>query len=114
MIKKVRFGVFETNSSSSHSLTMMDKKEFERWKNEGLYIWKDCEESEVLTQEQALGEYEKLSESERKCYDDFDEWADYKLKKYVDEDNDLEWFEYYFTTKSGDEIVVFGEYGYEG
>lgn len=30
----IRQGVFETNSSSTHSITIMTKEEFESWKNE--------------------------------------------------------------------------------
>jgi hypothetical protein len=33
----VRYGVFETNSSSSHSISIVSKKEFEKWKN-GEYV----------------------------------------------------------------------------
>ena len=36
---KIRYGVFETNSSSTHSLTMMMKSDYERWEKEGLYLF---------------------------------------------------------------------------
>ena len=32
MKKQIRRGVFETNSSSTHSLTMCSEEEFEQWK----------------------------------------------------------------------------------
>lgn len=31
MKKQIRRGVFETNSSSCHSLTMCSEKEYEKW-----------------------------------------------------------------------------------
>ena len=33
MKRQIRRGVYETNSSSTHSLTMCSKEEFEQWKN---------------------------------------------------------------------------------
>ena len=33
MKRQIRRGVFETNSSSTHSLTMCSEEEFEQWKN---------------------------------------------------------------------------------
>jgi hypothetical protein len=39
MKKQIRRGVFETNSSSTHSLTMMMKSDYERWEKEGLYLF---------------------------------------------------------------------------
>lgn len=33
MKRQIRRGVYETNSSSTHSLTMCSEEEFEQWKN---------------------------------------------------------------------------------
>lgn len=33
MKRQIRFGVYETNSSSTHSLTMCSEEEFKQWKN---------------------------------------------------------------------------------
>lgn len=39
MKRQVRRGVFETNSSSTHSLTMCMKSDYNRWNNgEGFFI----------------------------------------------------------------------------
>ena len=35
---KIRKGVFETNSSSTHSITMCTKNEYDDWKNGKLYL----------------------------------------------------------------------------
>ena len=40
----MRRGVFETNSSSTHSLTICTEEEFEKWQNGELLFdrWNDC------------------------------------------------------------------------
>ena len=41
MKRQIRFGVFETNSSSVHSLTIVSKEEYEKFKNDELRMsWK--------------------------------------------------------------------------
>ncbi len=42
-MKKVRSGIFETNSSSTHSLTIVSKEDFEKWKRGELVFnrWDD-------------------------------------------------------------------------
>lgn len=42
MKRQVRRGVFETNSSSTHSLTMCSEEEFEAWKRRSIIprIWR--------------------------------------------------------------------------
>lgn len=138
MKRQVRRGVFETNSSSTHSLTMCSEEEFEAWKR-----------GEVLFQEYGKGNFisaTKLSEHDKKmAQEDYEEnkddfqkdWNDLsedaKQKYYtkyakendiIDEDaktydqymrdGDLETFVQTYTSKSGDKIVAFGEYGYDG
>lgn len=58
MKRKIRKGVFETNSSSTHSLTMCSEEEFEAWKR-----------GEVLFQEYGEENFisaTKLSEHDKK------------------------------------------------
>lgn len=38
MKRQIRRGVYETNSSSTHSLTMCSEEEFEQWKNGELFL----------------------------------------------------------------------------
>lgn len=38
MKKQIRRGVFETNSSSVHSLTMCTSSDYDKWKN-GELVW---------------------------------------------------------------------------
>lgn len=109
-MKTIRTGVFETNSSSTHSITIMMKSDFEKWKESGLYYFA----KELLTKEEAIermkqGGY-KIDWSDPEIVEDYlrdfartyEQWADQEY---------LETFEEEFTTTSGDVIVAFGEYG---
>ena len=121
MKKQIRFGVFETNSSSTHSLTMMMKSDYERWENENLYLFNGYTygwdfnkpvTNALYTREEAI-EFVKNS----RYYDPVDEISDEYLKEFNfiswdDEGNEyLESFYEEFTTPSGETIVAFGEYG---
>lgn len=137
MKRQIRRGVFETNSSSTHSLTMCSEEEFEQWKNGKVLFDEDGEtfvkasELSNKDKEYAAQEYEdnkdeyskdwsELSETAKERYytkyakendlisedaKTYDEWNnDYELETFVDK----------YTTKSGDRVVAFGKYGYDG
>ena len=121
MKKQIRFGVFETNSSSTHSLTMMMKSDYERWENENLYLFNGYTygwdfnkpvTNALYTREEAI-EFVKNS----RYYDPVDEISDEYLKEFdfiscdVEGNEYLESFYEEFTTPSGETIVAFGEYG---
>lgn len=91
-MKIIRRNTFETNSSSTHSITICSKESFEKWKN-GELSYDDW--NETLTEEKADGEN----------YITFDEWVD---------DDYLETYIKKYTTQKGEEIVAFGKYGYNG
>ena len=118
MKKQIRTGVFETNSSSCHTLSIMPKKDYERWKSEGLYL----SEGKIYTKEEVINELRKRDEKygyEPEDYSDEDTFDDARMYKYqtYDEWRDVEYLEIYvkdYTTESGDKIVVFGKYGYDG
>lgn len=130
MKRQIRRGVFETNSSSTHSLTMCLKSDYDRWKNGEVLLYtgwgygypKDHQpkENHFYTKEQVI-EFEKTSNYPPA--DDMD-WnsgeaeeylSDREWRTYENYDNDyLEWFEDTFTTPSGETVVAFGQYGYEG
>lgn len=106
-MRTVRKGVFETNSSSTHSVTIMSAEDYKRWQKELLYYdeYKDV----LLTKEE-------LYDSVRKEYED-DEDIEYYAR-----DNSIMTHEQFFneslevdvtnhTTKSGDEIVIICKYG---
>ena len=90
MKRQIRRGVFETNSSSVHSLTITSKEEFEKFKSGELRMtWRD-----------------KLIDSTS------DEFNDEDTTSYDDYGGDeYEYFEKEYTTPSGDVIVAFGYHG---
>ena len=137
MKRQIRRGVFETNSSSTHSLTMCSEEEFEAWKR-GEVLFKQWEEKFVkptqLSEQDkrdAEEEYNYTKDSYWKDWDDLsdaekEKWyakyatnhnlKDYDAKTYDEymHQGTLESFVHTYTSKSGDKIVAFGEYGYDG
>lgn len=103
---QVRRGVFETNSSSVHSLCICSEDDYDRWKNDKLFY-------DYCSDELIENSY-KVQESRRECaecdgyntYMTYDEFWDYANK--FDET-----YEKRYTHKSGDDIVVFGYYGFD-
>lgn len=137
---QIRSGVFETNSSSTHSLTMCTQEEFDKWVKGELVFdsWNDCFAEPISLSEEDKEnakekynykkgsywkEWEQLSEDEieswyakyaneylrsKKAYDGLKTYAEWH------NDYDLNKFTYHYTSPSGDEIVAFGKYGYDG
>ena len=101
MKKQIRFGVFETNSSSTHSLCICTKEEFDKWVN-----------GEVLYEHHWSGD--NFVEIPKDYEENPDEYEDLQTYEQWSEDEYLEYYEESYTTPSGDEIIVFGKYGYEG
>ena len=135
MKRQIRRGVYETNSSSSHSITMCSEEEFEKWKDGKLLFdsWKE-EFVDVVNlsnnqKEDARKEYESKKNEFSKDWKDLSESAKEKYyKKYIKEhdliveecktyndymnDYELESFIDKYTTKNGEKVVAFGKYGY--
>ena len=137
-MRQIRRGVFETNSSSTHSLTICSEEEFEAWRN-GKLLFDEWGSEEFVPayelndsiKQMAVEEYEKNKTEYSKDWEDLTEDAKdnyckkYAKRHYCTKDNaktyndymydyDLETFEEHYTTKSGDKIVIFGKYGYDG
>ncbi len=99
MKRQVRRGVFETNSSSVHSITMCAKSDYDKWKN-GELVWdRYGRELVPITPEIQVS----LDEDERE-YFTYEQFGDYD---YVD----YETFEKSHKTPGGEEVVAFGYYG---
>lgn len=150
MIFQVRQGVFETNSSSTHTLTICSKEDYEDWKH-GDKFWLDNDWGKLqtnksfVTPEELAELTEKYNEKEQKRIDagdeyakvldidkvlnecrDYDSWEDsywdtersaleaYTMDDWYQRNGDLETYSQSFTSPSGDEMVAFGAFGYDG
>ena len=89
-MRTIRRGVFETNSSSVHSITIVPAEEFYKWKTGELLYDRDTK---------TLVDPNKVDFS--------DELIAYE--KYPNDE--YEYFDKHYTTKNGDKIVAFGYYG---
>lgn len=130
MKRQIRRGVFETNSSSTHSLTMCLKSDYDKWVNGELLLytgWGYGYPEDYQPKENHFYTKEQVIEFEKSSYyppsDDMNwnsEEAEEHLRErdwctYENYDNDyLEWFEDTFTTPSGEIVMAFGQYGYDG
>lgn len=112
---KIRRGVFETNSSSVHSLIICPKEEFEKLSLGKLYI--DTEADELVPREkviedvskhfgrkklEAMDEDDFLSVIRGSGFETLDSWGD-----------NMYYFEKEYTTEHGDKVVAFGRYGFD-
>lgn len=91
-MRKVRLGMFETNSSSVHSLVICTKEDYEKFEKGELNL---LVYGDQLTEE-APDDEDILSAEQ------YYEWV---KNRYFDT------YEQSFTTPSGDEIVAFGHLG---
>ena len=117
MKKKIRHGVFETNSSSVHSLTMCSAEEYEKWRSGEVLYWREGDK--FATKEEIIAELKTQSLYSNAKWDDedyvHDVFSDEGVKtceEYFD-NYYFETFRYRHTTPSGDEVVAFGYYGHD-
>lgn len=150
MIFQVRQGVFETNSSSTHTLTICSKDDYDKWKH-GEVFWLDNDwhkldtNKNFVTPEELEELAEKYNEEQQELINagdkfakvldidkvlnerpDYDSWRDgywdterSSLEAYTKDDwyarnGGLETYSRSFTSPSGDEMVAFGAFGYDG
>ena len=90
----VRQGVFETNSSSVHTLTMCSDSEYKKWENGELLYGKYSEV--FITRE----EYEANKEK----YDSDDDYCN---------DYDMDTYDESYKTPGGEIVHAFGRDGYD-
>lgn len=157
MIFQVRPSVFETNSSSTHTLNICTSDEFRKFRHGEAYIVDTYSndfqkllpehQSQIYTEEEvqdALDEYAPIYEEKHKdnrwyhpidtnmlhdaYFDKMNEDAydvnkkrrdarfDLGIMSYDDFESryDLEYYEQEFTSPSGDEMIAFGLFGYDG
>lgn len=160
MILQIRRNVFETNSSSTHTLTICTQDEYEAFQRGELVLvsegWGDFNPDkyfggkdfvskeevlervkEVNKERKAKGEDEELLYEDdrffthvprvengdcKNYWDEHPQCCEYELETCLETDDEdyysyhgsFESYKTYFTTPSGDKMVAFGEYGYDG
>ena len=121
----VRQGVFETNSSSVHSLTMVMKDDYEKFENGELFYinWKYPYFLNVHKDFISRDELYQIAKEKGFIgkIEDTDELLNFfngGVENYdLFWDGDQKRFEYFtdeFTTPKGETVVAFGYYGYDG
>ena len=99
MKRQVRRGVFETNSSSTHSITMCMKSDYDKWVAGELVFDRYAEELVEITPD-----VKKFMEDDDSDYLTYEQFHDYDFLEYETYTNT-------FKTPGGEEIVSFGYYG---
>lgn len=139
-MRQVRNNVFETNSSSTHSIAICTEEQFRDW-TDGKLLYDDwyCKfaEEPQLTDDDYDDAKDVYNSCKGKFYKDWedlsdDERTDYtrdcvnkkrtkeKYTNYMSKDDwyhahgNVEHYVEHFTTPSGDKMVAFGYYGYDG
>lgn len=126
MKRQVRRGVFETNSSSVHSLTMCSKSEYDEFEKGNMYIerWG----SRIYSKEELIEKFKEMRDWRTKelKYSGVD-WNNEEEFNRVLEETDFvtgdkywdivseeyETFEESYTGKNGESVVAFGYYGHD-
>lgn len=108
---QIRRGIFETNSSSTHSITMCTKDDYTRWEN-GELIYDSCKGKLIPISDEKYQNWKNNKDEEDdggyKDYMTYNEFFDY----FCDYCN-FEDFEEDYISPSGEHIIAFGYYGYE-
>lgn len=123
-MRQIRHGVFETNSSSTHSITMCLKSEYDQWKNGEMFfdrwghkfVTKDVVDQQIEEyRKEFLKHYPDYVQGDEKWDAEFEDWIRYDKQYYSYREyrDDLEYETYSdtFTTPSGETVVAFGYYG---
>lgn len=113
MKRQVRLGVFETNSSMTHALTMCTDSEYQKWIDGELYWvrWDDRFESVTEVDK----DFDK-DNFESDYYDSYEEMR--RSEGYYTYDDYCEDYDFYtfhdtYTTPSGETVHAFGLYGHD-
>lgn len=96
---KIRKGVFETNSSSVHTMTVCSPEQYEAWKNGELVFDEYTEELIPVGDVKDKFPEEYRYQTYEYYYDDYE-----AAEPYVEN----------VVTPGGETIVIFGRSGYEG
>lgn len=125
-MKTIRIGTFETNSSSTHSITMCMESDYEKWEKGEMY-WNRWNDKLVPKEEveKEIAELRKEFITDNPGFDEnSEEWQE-KFEEYINSDKiyytyeefySYEYMEYKtykseFITPNGEKVISFGYYG---
>lgn len=131
-MRQIRCNIFESNSSSVHTLTICMKEDYNKWIKGEVYLnnfygvsnspYKD---KKFVTRDEALHIILK-SNWMPDDFPDNEDWNKEEVQSYIDEileddfikydnyGNDFEWFEEEYKTPLNEDVIAFGYYGYDG
>ena len=127
-MRNIRRGVFETNSSSVHSITMCMEDDFRKFENGETWHWTDgwdIDDSVAYKEFVTPGEAREILKHSkyRDANVDLDGMSDEELLEYDNGEHfesydtiGRDWYESYtdsFTTPSGERVYAFGYYGHD-
>jgi len=123
-MKQIRKAIFETNSSSVHSLTMCSESEYQKWQDGELLLnegWFDAPyNKQFLTAEEAVAAIDSnrakwKPEEVGKPVDAeiLKEYEIYTNETWEDAHEYFETFEYEYTTAGDETIIAFGYFGHD-
>ena len=121
-MNQIRKKVFETNSSSTHSLVMAVKSEFDKWEVgeyyycNSWYSWDEEHAPEAFKGKFKQGNFYSVTEVDA-YYEALGEDRDpYDFQTYDDfcDSDYLEFENYSYTTPSGETVVAIAKFGYDG
>ena len=120
MAIKARHGTFETNSSSTHSIVMCTKEEYEKFMK-GELLYKKYSDEGFINKEKAFeiikkdGYYDADDIEEMKSNEDlfFEAASESDIYDFETFGSDYESFYDEYKTPSGETVVAFGYYGYD-
>lgn len=99
---QIRSNVFETNSSSTHSIAICTEDDYKAFK-EGEKLIDRNSLKLYNSVEEGMAQDEWAEEEDFMTYEEFEEY----VSEYYEE------FEEKFTTPNGEKVVAFGYYGYD-
>ena len=129
-MKQVRSNTFETNSSSTHSICMCTKDQYNGWASDwdsleaDSVLYSNCKEK-LVTVEEAIKDVNSYREVVKLSdvidvnspeHDDAESLRDegYMTCNDFDNNNDNESYYDEFVTPGGETVVAFGDYGWDG
>lgn len=111
MIKRnIRGCVFETNSSSTHSLVICTEDEYKKWKSGELFYHHSWKDKGFVTND----EIKALIENSGETFDDETDLREYDIYSFDEWGENYEQDETSYVTKSGEKLTIRAYFGYDG